>query len=68
MIWIKQPLMNDLLCLPEAAVTLEIEVIGSLTTKAIVADSETDMSYYILDKETQIKIDETITGKRKMTF
>lgn len=47
-IWARQPLMNDLRCLPTADVILEIERIGNKNTKLIVADSNTDISYCIL--------------------
>lgn len=54
--------MNDWLCLPAADITSEIEGIGSLTTKVIVAGRETDMSYYKLGNETQTIFDKIKNG------
>lgn len=57
--------MNGLSCLSTADVILEIEGVGGITTKAIVVDSETDMSYYILGNETQKIIDKKGEWKTK---
>lgn len=41
-VWVKQLFLNDLPCLPAADLTPEIECLGSVMTKAIVADKETN--------------------------
>lgn len=49
----KQSLVNDLRCLPVAEITLELPDESVITTEAIIADKETDITYYILGNETQ---------------
>lgn len=50
--WVKQPLVQDMHCLPIAEITLELSDESVVTTKAIVVDKESDINYYILGNET----------------
>lgn len=53
LIWVKQPLINDLRCLLMSDITIEVQGTWIVKTTAAVAEKESDMSYYILGNETK---------------
>ena len=55
--WVKQPLENEVRCLPLANVSLEIPEIGLVKTKAAVVNPEVDLKFYILGNETNAIIE-----------
>lgn len=61
--WVKQPLAQDLPCLPIAEVNVELADKTVITTKAIVADQKSDVNCYILGNITHKLIEEIHGGK-----
>lgn len=45
-------MLNDLRCLPIVEITLGLPDKGIIKAKAIIAEKETEMSYYIFRNET----------------
>ena len=56
-LWVKQPLENEVRCLPVANVSLNIPNVGSIETKAAVVDQSVEMDFYILGNETNSLIE-----------